>query len=380
MIYKNQEFLYFVILINKKKIKKRNYKTKVQLLVLQSIINMQTRSGSGRISNFFKVTNNRSKFQVRGRRKRSVHKCTAVAEPIQKQQFKDTVTLPATPRQQYEPSEGWQPYAGYLSKEQIWQSIRDEALQAAQNEPALASLLHSTVLAHYNIERTLAFILANKLASETLLGTHLMRLIVDAYDDDPEIIECMLADVQSVYERDPACDKYITPLLFFKGFQAVQSHRISHYLWNQGRKSLAFALQSRMSDVFHVDIHPAAQIGKGILIDHATGVVIGETAVVGDNVSLLHHVTLGGSGRERNGGRHPTIGHGVLLGAGVCVLGPVLVGNGSKVGAGSVVVSSIPCHSVAVGVPAKVIKRLPKCEAPCLNMDQTLDFILDFQI
>eukprot|EP01024_Parvocaulis_polyphysoides_P011271 TRINITY_DN13959_c0_g1_i1.p1 TRINITY_DN13959_c0_g1~~TRINITY_DN13959_c0_g1_i1.p1 ORF type:complete len:357 (-),score=56.06 TRINITY_DN13959_c0_g1_i1:1349-2419(-) len=279
----------------------------------------------------------------------------------------------------YEPSEGWQRYPGYLEKQQVWEQIRNEAINGAFNEPALASFLHSTILSHNNIEKTLAFILANKLASETLLGTHVMRLIIDAYDDDPDLIECMLADIQAVYERDPACDQFITPLLFFKGFQATQSYRISHYLWLKGRKTLAMAIQSRISDVFHVDIHPAAKIGRGILTDHATGVVIGETAVVGDNVSMLHHVTLGGSGRHRNGGRHPTIGHGVLLGAGVCVLGPVLVGNGSKVGAGSVVVSNIPCHSVVVGVPGKVIKRIPKCE-PCFDMDQTMDFIIDFQI
>eukprot|EP01025_Chloroclados_australasicus_P029446 TRINITY_DN29448_c0_g1_i1.p1 TRINITY_DN29448_c0_g1~~TRINITY_DN29448_c0_g1_i1.p1 ORF type:complete len:364 (+),score=44.30 TRINITY_DN29448_c0_g1_i1:110-1201(+) len=279
----------------------------------------------------------------------------------------------------HEPSEGWQPYPGYLSKQEVWDTMRGEAVDGALSEPALASFLHSTILAHTSIEKTLAFILANKLASETLLGTHLMRQLIDAYEEEPEIVECMLADVQAVYERDPACDKFITPLLFFKGFQAIQSYRIAHYLWSKNRRSLALAIQSRISDVFHVDIHPAAKIGKGVLVDHATGVVIGETAVVGDNVSMLHHVTLGGSGCHRNGQRHPTIGHGVLLGAGVCVLGPVLIGNGSKVGAGSVVVSSIPCHSVAVGVPAKVIKRIPKCE-PCLNMDQTLDFILDFQI
>eukprot|EP01023_Acetabularia_acetabulum_P000132 TRINITY_DN10062_c0_g1_i1.p1 TRINITY_DN10062_c0_g1~~TRINITY_DN10062_c0_g1_i1.p1 ORF type:complete len:358 (+),score=48.50 TRINITY_DN10062_c0_g1_i1:96-1169(+) len=331
-----------------------------------------------------------SSSQTRGRKRcRIFSRVDAIAQPLSQVKLEKSTTellsqqahvttLPeVVPK--YEPSEGWQPYPGYLQKQEVWEQIRGEAINAACSEPALASFMHSTILSHNNIEKTLAFILANKLASETLLGTHLMRLIVDAYDDEAELIECMLADIQAVYERDPACDQFITPLLFFKGFQAIQCYRVSHYLWNKDRRPLAMAIQSRISDVFHVDIHPSSKIGRGVLIDHASGVVIGETAIVGDNVSMLHHVTLGGSGRERNGGRHPTIGHGVLLGAGACVLGPVLVGNGSKVGAGSVVVSNIPCHSVVVGVPAKVIKRNPKCE-PCFDMDQTLDFIIDFQI
>eukprot|EP00803_Ostreobium_quekettii_P010685 evm.model.scf_2701EXC.1 EVM.evm.TU.scf_2701EXC.1 scf_2701EXC:10742-13076(-) len=282
----------------------------------------------------------------------------------------------------------------HLSMDALWAKIREEAeadavsddrpLSREENivereaEPTLASTLHSTVLVHQSFEKTMAFILANKLASSTLLGTHLMRLCQDAYADDPAIIDACNADLQAVIDRDPACDKYTQCILYFKGFQAVQSYRISHWLWKKGRKALALALQSRVSEVFHVDIHPAVVVGRGILMDHATGIVMGETAVVGDNVSMLHHVTLGGSGTGK-GIRHPNIGHGVLLGAGATVLGPIHVGNGTKVGAGTVVVSSLPSHSVAVGVPAKIIKTDEKAE-PCQSMDQCSGFIHNYEI
>lgn len=278
----------------------------------------------------------------------------------------------------YHPSQGWKMQPHHLSKEQLWQQLRIEAKADADAEPALASFLYSTVLVHTSLEKSLSFVLANKLACATLMGTQLMKLICDAYEDDPDILEATVADIQAVYDRDPACDKFTMCVLYFKGFQAIQSHRLAHWLWLKGRKSLALAIQSRISEAFQVDIHPAAHIGRGVLLDHATGVVIGETAVVGDNVSMLHHVTLGGSGTGK-GIRHPTIGHGVLLGAGCTVLGPVMVGCGSKVGAGSVVVTDLPTHCVAVGVPAKVVKRDIQTE-PCKDMDQCQDFILDYVI
>lgn len=187
-----------------------------------------------------------------------------------------------------------------------------------------------------------------------------------------------LADMQAVMDRDPACVGFLQATLFFKGFHAIQSHRIAHWLWTHDRKALALALQSRISEKFHVDVHPAAHIGRGVLLDHATGVVIGETAAIGDNVSMLHHVTIGGSG-TRAGQRHPAVGHGVLLGAGVCVLGPIEVGSGTKVGAGSVIVTDLPRKCVAVGVPARIIKQDRTLE-PCQDMDQAGDFVLDFNI
>lgn len=274
---------------------------------------------------------------------------------------------------------GWEAAPHHLSKAELWAVMRQEARAAAEKEPVLASFLHMTVIMHATLEKSMAFLLANKLASSTLLATQLTRLFMEAYEDDPEILESCVADIQAVYERDPACEQYTQCMLYFKGFQAIQCQRVAHWMWRRGRSALAVALQSRMSEVFSVDIHPAARIGKGILLDHATGVVIGETAVVGDNVSMLHHVTLGGSGTGK-GVRHPTIGNGVLLGAGVSVLGPVVIGHCSKVGAGSVVVTDVPPHCVAVGVPAAVVKMLDASVEPVKAMDQCVDFILDYVI
>lgn len=191
------------------------------------------------------------------------------------------------------------------------------------------------------------------------------------------LVDDAVADVQAVLDRDPASSGLMQILLFTKGFQAIQCYRVAHHLWTHGRRSLALALQSRISQAFDVDIHPAAEMGRGVMMDHATGVVIGETAVVGDNVSMLHRVTLGGSGAS-TGIRHPTVGHGVLLGAGTTILGPVRVGYSSKIGAGSLVVTDVPHQSVAVGVPARVIRRDTRLE-PCQDMDSA-DFILDFII
>eukprot|EP00798_Chlamydomonas_sp_ICE-L_P028003 gene28003-31100_t len=189
--------------------------------------------------------------------------------------------------------------------------------------------------------------------------------VQETYAAAPDLVECAVCDIMVVKDREPACDKYVRAL-FFKGFQAVQCQRVANFLWNNGRK------------VYHCCIHPAATLGRGILLDHATGIVIGETAIVGDNVSMLHRVSLGGSGMSHMR-RHPMICHGVLLGAGVSVLGPVVIGRGSKIGAGSVVVTSVPEHCVAVGIPAKVVKRDLKKE-PVQEMDQISGFILDYVI
>ncbi|KAG2492548.1 hypothetical protein HYH03_009212 [Edaphochlamys debaryana] len=276
--------------------------------------------------------------------------------------------------------QGWRPMSHHLNKRQLWDAIYEEAMRDAASEPTLASYLYSTILSHKSFETALAFTLANKLANNTLLGTQLMVMIEGAYRDEPELVESCMADLQAVFDRDPACERYSQALLCFKGFQAVQAQRLANWLWRINRKPLALAIQSRMSEVFHVDIHPAATLGRGLMIDHATGVVIGETAVVGDNVSLLHHVTLGGSGTGR-GVRHPQIGHGVLLGAGATVLGPVVLGAGCKVGAGSVVVTDLPDHVVAVGVPARVVKRdIHLLEESLRSMDSGLHYVLDYII
>lgn len=279
---------------------------------------------------------------------------------------------------EYHVSHGWRQLPHHMSKEQLWQSIRSQAAADAASEPSLASFLHTSIIMHQTLDNSLAFFLGMKLSSPTLLGMQLTSMFREAYADDPSIVEAAVADLQAVFDRDPACSSQAQCLLYFKGFQAVQCHRVAHWIWRKGRKALAVALQSRISEVFHVDIHPAARLGRGILMDHATGVVIGETAVLGDNVVLLHQVTLGGSGTG-SGVRHPNIGNGVLLGAGVVVLGPISIGRGSKVGARSVVTDSMPSHCVAVGVPAKVV-RIDERLNPVGDMDMISDFIVDFII
>ncbi|HIJ74574.1 MAG TPA: serine O-acetyltransferase [Candidatus Hydrogenedentes bacterium] len=251
--------------------------------------------------------------------------------------------------------------------DEIWEAIRQEAERDAQSEPMLASFLYAVVLNHKRFEDALGFHLANKLGCPTLTAIALRDLFDQAYSEDASLGVAARADIRAVYERDPACKQYSMPLLYFKGFHAIQSYRIAHYLWEQGRGSLALFMQSRISEVFGVDIHPAARIGRGILIDHATSVVVGETAVVEDNVSLLHEVTLGGTGKE-SGDRHPKIRKGVLICAGAKLLGNIEVGEGAKIGAGSVVLDSVPAHSTAVGVPAKVVGK-PLVEQPALEMD-----------
>jgi serine O-acetyltransferase len=198
-----------------------------------------------------------------------------------------------------------------------------------------------------------------------------LREIADeAYANDPELGQAARADIMAVYDRDPACHRFLQPILFFKGYHAVQAYRIGHWLWTHGRQDMAYFVQMRVSEVFSVDIHPAARIGKGIMIDHAHAIVIGETAVVGDNVSMLHSVTLGGTGKE-DGDRHPKIGNGVLIGAGAKVLGNIEVGYCSRIAAGSVVLNDVPHNTTVAGVPARVIGEAG-CSQPSITMDQLI--------
>lgn len=270
-------------------------------------------------------------------------------------------------------------------KDYVWEQLRQEALEQSEEEPYLASYFYATVLVHSSLERSLAFHLANKLANPTLLSTQLFTLFWETFSEDSDIQEALRSDIKALKERDPACTSYVHGMLNYKGFLACEAHRIAHRLWGQGRFSLALALQNRISEVFHVDIHPGAQIGKGVLFDHATGVVIGETAVIGNNVSILHHVTLGGTG-NCCGNRHPTIGNGVLIGAGAILLGSITVGDGAKVGACSLVLIDVPPHTTAIGVPAQILGRERKAavtpvkeELPALSMDHT-SLILDYII
>ncbi len=257
----------------------------------------------------------------------------------------------------------------------IWRTITQEVAQQARQEPMLASFLQAAVLKHARLEDALSFHLATKLDSPTLHAMAIREVIDEAFADDLGIGQAMRADLTAVRDRDPACKGLWIPLLFFKGFHALQAYRVAHWLWERGRQALSLYLQSRVSEVFGVDVHPAARIGRGIMIDHATSVVIGETAVVEDNVSLLHEVTLGGTGKE-SGDRHPKVRRGVLIAAGAKILGNIEVGEGAKIAAGSVVLRSVPAHCTVAGVPGRVVGR-PRTELPALEMDQALPSVVD---
>jgi serine O-acetyltransferase len=260
-----------------------------------------------------------------------------------------------------------------IAADPIWERIRQEAAAHAAEEPILASFLHATILNHTQLELALSFHLASQLDSTTASSLLLREVILDAFMSDSSIREALRADLQAVEDRDSACHELYVPFLYFKGFHALQTYRVAHWLWTKGRQSLALFFQNRMSAEFGVDIHPAARMGRGIMLDHATGVVIGETAVVGNNVSILQSVTLGGTGKDE-GDRHPKIGDGVLISAGAKILGNIRVGEGAKVGAGSVVLEDVPAHTTVAGVPAKIVGK-PASDQPALEMDH--DFCCD---
>jgi serine O-acetyltransferase len=252
----------------------------------------------------------------------------------------------------------------------VWSRVCDEAVEAIRSEPLLGGLIHSGLLHHATMERALAYRFSLKLASGEMSEQILREIADQAFEQDAELGASARADLMAVYERDPACHRFLQPILFFKGYQAVQAYRVGHWLWQTGRTDLAYFVQMRVSEVFGVDIHPAAKLGKGIMIDHAHSIVIGETAVVGDNVSMLHSVTLGGTGKE-DGDRHPKIGDGVLIGAGAKVLGNISVGRCSRIAAGSVVLEDVPRNTTVAGVPARVVGKAG-CAQPALTMDQIL--------
>jgi len=261
----------------------------------------------------------------------------------------------------------------------VWAALRNEATAAARDESALASLLATVILNHKSLADALSYQLARKLGDQELRGMTLREIAQDAYAAEPGLVEAAEDDLRAVFERDPACKGYLQPFLFFKGFLALQTQRVSHWLWHQGRETLAFHLQSRTSELFQVDIHPATRIGRGVFVDHGTGIVIGETAVIGDGVSMLQGVTLGGTGAER-GDRHPKIGKGVLLGAGAKVLGNIAIGDFAKIASGSVVLKPVPAGCTAAGVPARLV-NCPTCEEPAKRMDHTLaEAVYDYVI
>lgn len=256
-----------------------------------------------------------------------------------------------------------------LNYDPIWSEILREAESAMAAEPALGSFIFATLLSHDRLEEAICHRLAQRLNHsdvDAVLINQTFRTLLQA---EPEIGGIFRADLAAVFDRDPACNRYIEPLLYSKGFHALATHRFAHALWNRGRRDFALFLQSQVSRTFAVDIHPAAEFGQGIMLDHATGIVIGETARVGNNCSFLHGVTLGGSGKE-TGDRHPKIGEGVLIGAGAKVLGNIVVGDGSRVAAGSVVLKEVPPHMTVAGVPAKIVGS-SGCAEPALEMEQT---------
>lgn len=253
----------------------------------------------------------------------------------------------------------------------VWSSVRRDAEAAAAAEPALSSLIASAVLNQPSLEAAVTHRVASRLGSPEVSADLLRQTFRQAIDAEPAISEAIRADLVAVHERDPACERFLDAVLYFKGFQALQAHRFAHRLLMDGRRDMALHVQSRTSAVFGVDINPAARIGRGVMIDHATGIVVGETAVIGDGVSMLHGVTLGGTGKV-GGDRHPKIGAGVLIGAGAKVLGNIVVGRCSRIAAGSVVLKDVPPCKTVAGVPAKVVGEAG-CSEPARSMNQALD-------
>jgi serine O-acetyltransferase len=253
----------------------------------------------------------------------------------------------------------------------VWDQIRRDARDAIGAEPLMGGMIHTTILHHPTLESALSYRIAMKLASDEMPAQIVRELADSAYQADPSLGDAARADLVAVFDRDPACHSLMQPLLFFKGFQAIQAYRVGNWLWRNGRKNLSYFFQSRVSEVFGIDVHPNARIGKGLMIDHAHSIVIGETAVVGDNVSMLHSVTLGGTGKEDDD-RHPKIGNGVLIGAGAKVLGNIRIGNCSRIAAGSVVLQEVPPCKTVAGVPARIVGEAG-CDQPALTMDQILN-------
>jgi serine O-acetyltransferase len=258
----------------------------------------------------------------------------------------------------------------------VWERIRSETEAELAREPVLASFLHTTILNHDNLEAALSYHLADKLHCPAASSLLLREVIEKSFASCQTIGASIRADLLAVEERDSACDFLFIPFLYFKGFHALEIHRVANCLWNDGRESLALFFQNRVSCEFAIDIHPAAKMGQGIMLDHATGLVIGQTAVVGNNVSILQQVTLGGTGKE-HGDRHPKVGDGVMISAGAKILGNIKIGNGAKVGAGSVVLQEVPPHTTVAGVPARVVGK-PESDQPALDMNQS--FNLDYDI
>jgi serine O-acetyltransferase len=252
----------------------------------------------------------------------------------------------------------------------LWARLRAEAEEAYQKEPKLASLFFDSILNQPSFETAVFHRVAARMRNDVVSLSLIVQAFAKACVDDPCIVEASKADIAAVLDRDPACSRLLEPLLYFKGFHAIQAHRLNHWLWHHGERDFALYLQSRSSEVFQTDIHPNAKFGMGIFLDHATDIVVGETAELGDNVSMLQGVTLGGTGKEA-GDRHPKIRQGVVIGAAAKVLGNIEIGEHARIAAGSVVLKPVPPHATVAGVPAKIV-RVADTEEPALSMDQML--------
>jgi serine O-acetyltransferase len=252
----------------------------------------------------------------------------------------------------------------------VWTRIREEADEITRREPELATFIYENILHHSSLEAAIVHRVSQRLEHTDVSGDMIRQAFSEALDDDSSFGIAFRADIIATVDRDPATNRFIEPVLYYKGFHAVQTHRLAHWLLNKGRKDFALYLQSRSSAVFQFDINPAAKIGRGIFLDHATGLVVGETAVIEDDVSILHNVTLGGTGKE-NEDRHPKIRRGVMIGAGAKILGNIEVGHCARIAAGSVVIKPVPNNVTVAGVPAKVVGEAG-CPEPSRAMDQML--------
>lgn len=257
-----------------------------------------------------------------------------------------------------------------MKHDPVWRQLRDEAQAMVVSEPALSSFVYETVLNHDSLEEAVVHRLGDRLGRDVVSASLIRQTYLEALADEPELADIFRVDIVAVFDRDPACFRYLEPVLYFKGFHGLQTHRLANWLWRKGREDFAFYLQSRASEVFQIDIHPAVPVGRGIFIDHGTGIVIGGTAVLEDDVSILQGVTLGGTGKE-GGDRHPKIRHGVLIGAGAKVLGNLEIGHCSRIASGSVVLADVPSNSTVAGVPAKIVGKAG-CPEPARSMNQLL--------
>src|SRR5450631_2711071 len=255
----------------------------------------------------------------------------------------------------------------------VWARIRSEAEDIARREPELATFIYENVLHHDSLEAAVIHRVSERLGNADISGDLIRQAYDSALEEQPSLGEMFRADIVATVDRDPATTRFIEPVLYYKGFHAIQTHRLAHWLLGKGRKDFAMYLQSRSSAVFQCDINPAAKIGRGIFLDHATGLVVGETAEIDDDVSILHDVTLGGTGKE-NEDRHPKIRHGVMIGAGAKILGNIEVGHCARIAAGSVVVKAVPHNVTVAGVPAKIVGEAG-CAEPSRTMDQMINAI-----